>query len=671
MKIEDSLDNLCINTIRTLSMDSVQKANSGHPGAPMGLAPVAYTLWTRHLKHNPANPHWQDRDRFVLSAGHASMLVYSLLFLTGYDLTLDDLKQFRQWGSRTPGHPEYGLTPGVETTTGPLGQGISNAVGMALAECWLAEHFNRPGYNIVDHYTYVIASDGDMMEGVSGEASSIAGHLGLSKLICLYDDNHITIEGCTDLAFSEDVCKRYEAYGWHTQILDDDATLDDISNAIEIAKMEKEKPSFIAIRTHIGCGSPNKQDTSQAHGEPLGQDEIALTKKNLDWESDEPFYVPEKALSHFRQLKGAEIESEWNRLFNAYTEKYPDLAKEWHEFMSHKLPEGWEKSLPVFSPEKKAIATRNASGNVINAIAPHIPNLVGGSADLAPSTKTYMDKYASISKDDFAGRNLHFGIREHGMGAIVNGMALHGGLIPYGATFMVFSDYMRPSVRLSAIMEIPSIWIYTHDSIGVGEDGPTHQPVEHLAALRSIPNLIVIRPADANETSGAWKVAIESKDRPVAMALTRQNLPILDQDLFPSALEGVAHGAYILIDAQNGVPDIILMASGSEVSLVLDAAKQLKEKGINARVVSMPSWELFDEQDQDYRAKVLPPSVKARLAVEAGCTQGWHKYVGLEGDVIGLDHFGASAPGGTVFKQFGFTVDSIVDKAMALVRKIL
>jgi len=496
MKIKNSLDELCINTIRTLAMDGVQKAKSGHPGAPMGLAPVAYTIWTKFLKHNPGNPDWHDRDRFVLSAGHASMLLYSLLHLTGYGLSLDELKEFRQWGSRTPGHPEHGPTPGVETTTGPLGQGISNSVGMAIAEKWLAQHFNRPGHNIVDHYTYVIASDGDMMEGVSSEASSIAGHLGLSKLICFYDDNHITIEGDTDLAFSEDVCKRYEAYGWHIQRLDDDADVDDISKAIENAKAEKGKPSLIAIRTHIACGSPNKQDTASAHGEPLGDEEILLTKKNLGWESEESFYVPEKALEHFRQAlnKGCETESKWDELFEAYAKEYPDLAKEWYSFMHKEYSDDWKKAVPVFTKDDKPIATRSASGKVLNAIASHIPNLVGGSADLAPSTKTNMDEFGGITRNDFSGRNMHFGIREHGMGAIVNGMTLHKGVIAYGATFMVFSDYMRPSVRLSAIMEQPSIWIFTHDSIGVGEDGPTHQPVEHLAVLRAIPDLLVILP---------------------------------------------------------------------------------------------------------------------------------------------------------------------------------
>ena len=671
MKITDSLDELCINTIRTLAMDGVQKANSGHPGAPMGLADVAYVIWTKFLKHNPGNPDWHDRDRFVLSAGHASMLLYSLLYLTGYGLTMEDLKQFRQWNSRTPGHPEHGLTPGVETTTGPLGQGISNAVGMAIAEKWLAQYFNRPGFNIVDHYTYVIASDGDMMEGVSSEASSLAGHLGLSKLICFYDDNHITIEGCTDLAFSEDVCKRYSAFRWHTQRLDDDATLDELASAIISAQNEKERPSLIAIRTHIGCGSPNKQDSEKAHGEPLGEEEVRLTKKNLGWESEEPFFVPEKAFNHFRKAveKGCELEGNWNDMFEKYAKEYPDLAKQWHQFMNRELPEDWKKAIPVFTIDKKAIATRNASGTVLNAIAPLIPNLIGGSADLAPSTKTYMEKFGSISKDNFSARNIHFGVREHGMGAIVNGMALHKGVIPYGSTFMVFSDYMRPSVRLSAIMEQPSIWIFTHDSIGVGEDGPTHQPVEHLAALRAIPNLVVIRPADANETASAWRIALESKNRPVAMALTRQNVPILDQTQFPSADEGVEKGAYILSDPEDGLPDIILIGTGSEVSLVLDASKQLKEKGIKVRVVSMPSWELFEDQDDDYKNKVFPPSVKARLAVEAGVTQGWCRYVGSEGDVIGIDHYGASAPGGTVFKQFGFTVENVVDRALALLKK--
>jgi transketolase len=665
MRIQDSLDKLCVNTIKTLSIDGVQKANSGHPGAPMGLAPIAYVLWTKFLKHSPSNPEWPNRDRFVLSAGHASMLLYSLLHLTGYDLPLEELKQFRQWKSRTPGHPEYGLTAGVETTTGPLGQGISNSVGMAIAERWLAEHFNRSGYPIVDHYTYVIASDGDMMEGISGEAASVAGHLRLYKLIVFYDDNHISIEGSTDLTFTEDVRRRYESYGWHVQSIGDDGELEAVSAAILAAQEEKDRPSLIAVRTHIADGSPNMHDNAEAHGAPLGEEEVLLTKKNLGWPSEEPFYIPEEALANFRKAVscGKDLEAEWNKLFEAYSKEYPELAREWKMFINRELPEGWEKALPVFSPDSGAIATRSASGKVLNAIAPHIPNLVGGSADLAPSTKTYLDKYENIDSNNFGGRNLHFGVREHSMGAIVNGMTLHKGLIPYGSTFLVFSDYMRPTLRLAAIMEIPSIFVFTHDSIGVGEDGPTHQPVEHVAALRVIPNLVVIRPADANETAAAWRVALESKDRPVALALTRQNLPILDP------AEGLAQGAYILRDPEDGLPDLILMASGSEVSLALEAEKQLKEKGIKARVVSMPSWELFDDQDEEYRNEVLPPSVTARLAIEAGSTQGWHRYVGSVGDVIGLDRYGASAPGKIVYEKLGFSVENIVERSLKLLRQ--
>ena len=670
MRIQDNLDKLCVNTIKTLAIDGVQKANSGHPGAPMGLAPIAYVLWTKFLKHNPSNPEWPDRDRFVLSAGHASMLLYSLLHLTGYDLPLEELKQFRQWKSRTPGHPEYGLTAGVETTTGPLGQGISNSVGMAIAERWLAEYFNRPGYPIVDHYTYVIASDGDMMEGISGEAASVAGHLRLSRLIVFYDDNHISIEGSTDLTFTEDVRRRYESYGWHVQSIGDDDELEAVSAAILAAQEEKDRPSLIAVRTHIADGSPNMHDNAEAHGAPLGEEEILLTKKNLGWPSEEPFHIPEEALANFRKAvsSGKDLEAKWKKLFEAYSKEYPELAKELKMFINRELPEGWGKALPVFSPDDGAIATRSASGKVLNAIASHIPNLVGGSADLAPSTKTFLDKYESIGGNNFGGRNLHFGVREHSMGAIVNGMTLHKGLIPYGATFLVFSDYMRPTLRLAAIMEIPSIFVFTHDSIGVGEDGPTHQPVEHVAALRVIPNLVAIRPADANETAAAWRVALESKDRPVALALTRQNLPILDQAEFPSA-EGLARGAYVLRDPEDGSPDLILMASGSEVSLALEAEKQLKEKGVKARVVSMPSWELFDEQDEAYRNEVLPPSVTARLAIEAGSTQGWHRYVGSAGDVIGLDRFGASAPGKVVYEKFGFSVENIVERSLKLFRR--
>lgn len=668
MKISDP-DNLCINTIRTLAMDSVQKANSGHPGAPMGLAPLAYVLWTKFLKYNPRNPKWHDRDRFVLSGGHASALLYTILHLTGYDLPLEQLKQFRQWESLTPGHPEYGLTPGVETTSGPLGQGFGNAVGMAIVERWLAEKFNRPGFPVVDHYTYVTAGDGDMMEGISSEAASLAGHLRLSKLIVFYDDNHISIEGSTDLTFTENVRRRFEAFGWHVQSVDDgNHDLEGISAAILAAQEEKEHPSLIAVRTTIGYGSPNKQDTGEVHGSPLGEEEILLTKKNLGWQWEDPFHIPEEALEVFRKAipRGSEQEADWNIMFEAYSKEYPDLAKEWDMFMGRKLPDGWKEAIPVFSPDDGPEATRNISGKVLNIVAPHIPNLIGGSADLAPSTKTYLDDYDSISGDNCSGRNIHFGVREHAMGAVVNGMTLHKGIIPYGATFLVFSDYMRPPLRLAAMMKIPSIFVFTHDSIGVGEDGPTHQPVEHVAALRVIPNLVVIRPADANETAVAWRVALESKDRPVAFALTRQKLPILDQTKFPSA-EGLARGAYILSDPEDGSPDLILIATGSEVSLALDAAKQLKEKGIKPRVVSMPSWELFDDQDEAYRNEVLPPSVTARLAIEAGSTQGWHRYVGSAGDVIGLDHFGASAPGGVVYEKLGFTVENIVKRALALI----
>ena len=667
MKISD-LDNLCINTIRTLAMDSVQKANSGHPGAPMGLAPLAYLLWTKFLKYNPRNPKWHDRDRFVLSGGHASALLYTILHLTGYDLPLEQLKQFRQWESITPGHPEYGLTPGVETTSGPLGQGIGNAVGMAIVEQWLAEKFNRPGYPIVDHHIYVTAGDGDMMEGISSEAASLAGHLRLSKLIVFYDDNHISIEGSTDLAFTEDVPRRFEAYGWHVQSVDDgNNDLEGISAAILAAQAEKEHPSLIALRTNIGYGSPNKQDTGEVHGSPLGEEEILLTKKNLGWEWEEPFHIPEEALEVFRKAvpRGSEQEAQWSKLFEAYSKEYPELAKEWAMFMERNLPAGWDEDVPVFTPDDTD-ATRNISGKVLNAVASHIPNLMGGSADLAPSTKTNLNDYDSISAENHSGRNIHFGVREHAMGAIVNGMTLHKGVIPYGATFLVFSDYMRPSLRMAAIMEIPSIFVFTHDSIGVGEDGPTHQPVEHMAALRVIPNLVAIRPADANETAAAWRVALESKDRPVTLALTRQKLPVLDQTKFPPA-SGLAKGAYILSDPEDGAPDIILIATGSEVNITLEAAEQLKAKGIKPRVVSMPSWELFDDQDEAYRDEVLPPSVTARIAIEAGSTQGWHRYVGSAGDVIGLDHFGASAPGGTVYEKFGFTVENIVKKALALV----
>jgi transketolase len=667
MSDQKQIDALCINTIRTLAMDGVQKANSGHPGAPMGMAPMAYTLWTRFLKHNPKNPAWANRDRFVLSAGHASMLLYSLLHLTGYNLPLEELKQFRQWGSKTPGHPEYGLTPGVEVTTGPLGQGFSTAVGMALAERILAQRFNRPDHTIVDHYTYVIASDGDMMEGVSSEAASLAGHLKLGKLICLYDDNSITIEGKTSLAFSEDVGRRFEAYGWHVRRVESGTEVEVIASAIESAQKETSRPSLICIKTHIAHGSPNKQDTAESHGAPLGEEEIRLTKKNYGWPEEPPFYIPDEVLECFRKSieRGENWEKEWNDRFEAYAQAYPDLAKEWKQAMSGDLPEGWEASLPIF-PVEKPLATRAASGQVLNAIANAIPSLIGGSADLAPSNNTLLKGYNDINAENFDGRNLHFGIREHAMGALLNGIALHGGFLPYGGTFLVFADYMRPAIRLAALMKQRVIYVFTHDSIGIGEDGPTHQPIEQMAALRAIPNLTVIRPADATEAAAAWKVALERKTGPTALAFTRQNLPILDRTQYPAA-DLVAKGAYILADSGD-TPELILIASGSEVSLALEAQKELSKKGIATRVVSMPSWELFDEQPQAYRDAVLPSGVTARLAIETGVSQGWHKYVGIQGDVISIEKFGASAPAKVVMDKYGFSVKNVVDRATNLLK---
>lgn len=660
------LDTLCINTIRTLAMDGVQKANSGHPGAPMGMAPMAYTIWTRFLKHNPNNPKWADRDRFILSGGHACMLIYNLLYLTGYDMPLDELKKFRQWGSKTPGHPEYGHVPGVEATTGPLGQGLSMAVGMAIAERMLAARFNRPDHEIVDHYTYVMAGDGDMMEGVASEAASLAGHLKLNKLICLYDDNSITIDGPTSLAFTEDVAKRFEAYGWHVRRIEHGDDPQSIFAAIESAKKETSRPSLICVKTHIGHGSPNKQDSHEAHGAPLGVEEVKLTKEALGWPSQEPFFVPEEALAHFRKCveRGAEWEKSWSERFAAYATAYPDAAKEWELMMSKAVPEGWESLIPAFAPDKPQ-ATRVVSGQVLNAIVKVIPSLVGGSADLAPSNNTYLKGYGDIQADDFSGRNFRFGVREHGMGAIMNGLALHGGFIPYGGTFLVFSDYMRPTVRLAALMGQQVVYVFTHDSIGLGEDGPTHQPIEHIASLRMIPNLFVIRPADATETVAAWKVALERKNGPTVLALCRQNLPILDRSKYPSA-DMVAKGAYILSDSEK-TPDVILIATGSEVSLALKAQQTLAEKKIAARVVSMPCCELFEQQPQSYKDEVLLPAVTARVAIEAGVTTGWYKYVGSTGAVIGIDSFGASAPANILFEKFGFTVDNIV----ATVTKLL
>lgn len=663
-----TVDQLCINTIRTLAMDAVQKANSGHPGMPMGMADAAYVLWTRFLKHNPKDPTWPDRDRFVLSAGHGSMLLYSLLYLTGYDLTLDDLMAFRQWGSRTPGHPEYGLTPGVETTTGPLGQGIGNAVGMAIAERFLAATFNRPGFPVVDHFTYAIVSDGDLMEGISHEVASLAGHLGLGKLICLYDDNDISIEGSTDITFTEDVAARFRAYGWHVQRVDG-YDLEGIAVAIRRARREKSRPSLIICRTHLAYGSPNKQDRASAHGEPLGEEEVRLTKQALGWPPDAQFWVPPEVLPVFRKAieTGTVAQARWREMFARYAREYPREAALLERLWSGRLPEGWEDAIPRFSPTDGPMATRKASGIVLNALAKALPTLIGGSADLAPSTNTLLAGLGDFQRESPSGRNLRFGVREHAMGAILNGMALHGGVIPYGGTFLVFSDYMRPTVRLAAMMHLPVVYVWTHDSVWIGEDGPTHQPVEHLAALRAIPNLVVIRPCDANETAEAWRAALRRRDGPTALALTRQTLPILDRSSMAGA-ENLARGAYILREAPGGSPDLILIATGSEVHLALAAQEGLAARGVRARVVSMPSWELFEAQPQEYRAAVLPPTVP-RIAIEAASPMGWERYVGPKGAIIGIQRFGASAPYKVLMEKFGFTPSAVVERALALLEE--
>ncbi len=660
------LEEQFVNTIRFLAVDAVQKANSGHPGMPMGTAPIGYVLWTKYLRHNPHNPKWSNRDRFVLSAGHGSMLLYSLLHLTGYQVSLDDLKNFRQFGSITPGHPEYGLTPGVETTTGPLGQGLGNAVGMAIAETFLAAHFNKDGFDIVDHYTYAIAGDGCMMEGITSEASSMAGYLKLGKLIVFYDDNHITIEGSTGIAFNEDVLARYAAYGWHTQRITDGNDLEGISKAIEAAKAVKDKPSVIAVRTHIGFGSPNKQDTGEAHGSPLGDKEVELTKKNLGWPLEPKFLIPDEALKMFRGCvsSGKNAEDEWNKLFGEYEKKYPDPAKEFRLWMSGEIPADAFKELPAFDPTAGAVATRSASGKVINAFGTKVKNFLGGAADLSPSTDTIMKDTGSFSGTDRAGRNFHFGIREHGMGAVLNGMAVHGGLIPFGATFLVFSDYMRPPIRLAALSHFKTIYVFTHDSVGLGEDGPTHQPIEHFMALRAIPNLIFVRPADATETVEMWKFALQYRKGPVAVALTRQKLPVIDRKKYAAA-DGLQRGAYVLAD--SGGPEAIIIATGSEVSVAMKAYEQLAAKGKKVRLVSMPSWEIFDMQDEKYRESVLPSRVTARVSIEAGITKGWSRYVNDKGISIGIDRFGASAPGEIVMKEFGITSDAVV----AAVEKLL
>jgi len=662
------LDHLCINTIRMLAIDAVQRAASGHPGMPMGMAGPAYVLWTRFLRHNPANPQWADRDRFILSAGHGSMLLYALLHLSGYELPFEELKRFRQYGSMTPGHPERGVTPGVETTTGPLGQGFGNGVGMAIAERYLATLFNRPGYTVVDHYTYAIVSDGDLMEGVASEAASLAGHQKLGKLIYLYDDNRISIEGSTELSFSENVPRRFEAYGWHVQTVDG-LDLEAVEAAIRAARAETTRPSLIDCKTHIAYGSPHKQDTAAAHGEPLGEEEVRATKENLGWPPDRQFYVPDEVRGYFQELQEywGHLEADWHDLFERYRQDFPDLAQQFEATMEGKLPEGWRERIPTFSPAKP-LATRTASGEVLNAIAPAIPALIGGSADLAPSTKTYLQGLGDQEAATPGGRNLHFGVREHAMGAAVNGMAAHGGLRPFGATFLVFSDYMRPALRLSALMEVPSIWVYTHDSIFLGEDGPTHQPIEHLASLRAIPHLVTIRPADANETAVAWQVALE-RSGPTALILTRQNVPVFDRSHMASA-EGLRRGAYVLLDADEGRrPDLILIGTGSEVSLAVEARARLAERGLQARVVSMPSWELFDAQPEEYRRAVLPDEVPVRLAVEAGSPMGWERYVGPFGGVLGIrGRFGASAPYKVLAEKFGFTAEHVVAQAEELLR---
>ncbi len=658
------LDEVCINTLRTLAMDAVQLANSGHPGTPMGAATIAYVLWTRFLRHNPGNPKWTDRDRFVLSPGHASILLYSILHLTGYGLTLEDLKSFRQWGSRTPGHPEYGHTPGVELTTGPLGAGFSTGVGFAIAERFLANQFNRPGHTIVDHHVYGIVSDGDMMEGVSSEAASLAGNLGLGKLIYLYDDNGITIEGTTEKTFTERVGDRFDAYGWHVQRVDGN-NVEEISQSLERAKAEESRPSLIIARTEIAHGSPHLQGSAAAHGAPLGEEEVRLTKQALGWPEEPSFYVPEEALQEFRKAlgHGHSLEQEWDERFARYRAEFGDEARLFTTVMSRELPPGWDRSIPDFAGETRPMATRVASGRVLNGVIDGLPTLVGGSADLAPSTETYLRDRGDLGFDQWNGHNLHFGVREHAMGNIVNGMALHGGVTAYGGTFLVFSDYMRPAIRLAALEQAHSLFVFTHDSIGLGQDGPTHQPIEHLAALRAIPGLTVLRPADAHETAACWRLAIE-RDGPSAIVLTRQALPILDDGA--RIREGVPRGAYVIAEADGGSPDVILLATGSEVSLSLAARDILEARGVHTRVVSMPSWEVFEEQPPEYRDSVLPPSIRARLAIEAASPMGWRTYTGDGGDIVGLDHFGASAPGEVLFEKFGFTPEVVAARAEAV-----
>lgn len=682
---EITIDELCINTIRMLSIDAIQKADSGHPGLPLGAAPMAYVLWKYFLKHNPKNPQWYDRDRFVLSAGHGSMLLYSLLHLTGYDLPMEQIKQFRQWGSITPGHPESELTPGVETTTGPLGQGVANGVGMAIAEAYLSARYNQTDLHIIDHFTYVLVGDGDLMEGVASEAASLAGHLRLGKLIFLYDDNHMTLSASTHASFSEDTKKRFDAYGWHTQSVSDGNDLEAIKSAIESAKKTTDKPSIILIKTILGFGAPHKQNTFEAHGSPLGPEEVTLTKQHYHWPEQPSFYVPAEAEKHFHDAIqiGQQAEEHWTHLFEAYEKKCPLLAQELKQLMSKKLPEQWSAGIPTFSADAKGVATRDASEKIMQAIAAKLPGFIGGSADLNTSTKTALvncgnfespsnaggDLQGTVSGGwDYSGRNIFYGIREHAMGAISNGLATFGGIIPFASTFLIFSDYMRPPIRLAALMKLQVIYVFTHDSIALGEDGPTHQSVEQLASLRAIPHLIVIRPGDANETAVAWTVAIEMHHHPVVLVLTRQKIPTIDRAQFASA-EGVRYGAYILADAPDKKPDIILIATGSELSLIIAAKEKLAAQNIHARVVSMPSWELFALQSKEYCDSVLPPEVTTRLSVEAGSSQGWARYVGDKGAVISIDDFGASAPGPIIMQHYGFTVENVYSKALALVKQ--
>ena len=687
---DHELDQLCVNTLRFLAVDAVQKANSGHPGLPLGAAPMAYVLWNRFLKHQPARPDWFDRDRFVLSAGHGSALLYSLLHLTGYDLPLEQLLQFRQWGSITPGHPERGVTPGVEITTGPLGQGFANGVGMAIAEANLAARFNRDGFHVIDHHTYGIVSDGDLMEGVASEAASLAGHLKLGKLIYLYDDNEITLSAGSDMTFSEDRAARFQAYGWHTQTVSDGNNLEAIEQALATARAETGRPSLILVRTHLGFGSPNKQDTIEAHGSALGPDEVGLTKRALGWPEQPAFYVPEAVRAHMLQSghRGEASAAEWQTRYAEYARLHPALAEELTQLMRGgpaSLPAGWDGDIPSFPADAKGVATRTAAGKVMNAIAGRWPALIGGSADLDPSTFTALKDFGDFQPNDAddstgdrqgssgggwsrSGRNLHFGVREHAMAAICNGLAAHGGAVPYCATFLIFSDYMRPSMRLAAMMGLHVIYVFTHDSIALGEDGATHQPIEQLAGLRSVPGLVVLRPADANETAVAWRIAVESDRRPVVLVLTRQHVPTQERSQAADA-EGVRHGAYILAEAAGGKPELVLIASGSEVGLAMAAQQQLLEHGVRARVVSMPSWELFDEQPQSYRDDVLPPSLGPKLAIEMGVAQGWHRYVGQHGDVLAISGYGASAPGDTLMKEYGYTVDNVCQRAVALLQR--